>query len=125
LINLDEELDSLPAMSALTRLIASDMGTALFTRTTPSSLSADAGAPRNTITRATQNSTTRSFIGRLLFVVHDEDRFKHRMIVRMPEMKCTVALNLIAARYCTQPMPGGYQIDCATVFPTVADSVCD
>jgi len=47
------------------------------------------------------------------------------MNVGSGNMKCSVALNSIAARYAEHSMLNGYQSDCATAFLAGGDSVFD
>src|SRR6266581_6035860 len=96
------------AISALMRLIASAIGTALLTRTIPSSLSARAAEATET-TRSSISSdmpklakrwVKRRVMVRLLFLgacrLHG---FGHRMTAGTGEMKCELALNSIAPGY--------------------------
>jgi hypothetical protein len=113
------------AISALMRLIASAIGTALLTRTTPSSLSAltaeAAMTRRNTASsnmpKFLKQLAKRPVMGALLSIrqcgLHG---FRHRMSVRAGNMKCELALNSIAT---------GYRTDWATAFQTPANPASD
>src|SRR5437870_4564799 len=113
------------AISALMRVIASAIGTALLTRTMPSSLSA-LTAEAATTRRNVASSDMPKFVKRLancpvmggLLSIRQCDLhgFRHRMSVRAGNMKCELALNSIAT---------GYRTDWATAFQTPANPTSD
>src|SRR6266702_748720 len=130
----EKNLMPLLAMSALMRVIASAIGTALLTRTMPSSLSALAeeatDISRNISASEVQKFKMRFFMGRLLFLVLSlahagNSGFDHRMDSPRRWLKYRLALKSIAVRYCRLPMLGGYQTHGATVFPTGGRASCD
>src|SRR5712692_9394882 len=122
------------AISALMRVIASAIGTALLTRTMPSSLSAHAAEAaatrRNTsssgIPKFAKRLVKRRVMERLLLMCQCRlHGFRRRMSVRAGDMKCELALNSIAAGYRHRSIHGGYRTDCATAFQTPGNPASD
>src|SRR5438094_3843502 len=123
----------LPAISALMRVMASDIGTALLTRTMPSSLSAQAREATPVRTR-TSSSGAQKFrmrevrgrvIGGSCRVAHAGSMLSTgRMNAHIGIMKCVGALKSIAARY-RGAMHRGYRTDWASAFLMPHDPASD
>src|SRR5882757_11435266 len=116
----------LPAIPALMRVIASAIGTALLTRTMPSSLSAHAAEAAAKSRHSSSSSGMPKFAKRLakrpvmerllLMCQCSLHGFRNRMIAQVNDMKCELALNLIAA---------GYRTDWVTAFQTPCEPASD